>query len=200
MADAGAALAEVAVAFEVYRSYLPAGAEHLDHALAVAAARRPELAEALDRLSPRLHDHRDELARRMQQLSGATMAKGVEDTAYYRYSRFIALNEVGGDPGQFGVGLAEFHALQAARQAEQPDSMTGLSTHDTKRGEDVRARLAALAEIPDEWAGFAERFLERTAVPNRAFGYFLAQTLVGAGPDRGGPDARVRGEGDAGGQ
>ena len=118
----------------------------------------------------------------MQQLSGATMAKGVEDTAYYRYSRFIALNEVGGDPGQFGVGLAEFHALQAARQAEQPDSMTGLSTHDTKRGEDVRARLAALAEIPDEWAAFAERFLDRTAVPNRAFGYFLAQTLVGAGP------------------
>ena len=182
VADAGAALAEVAVAFEVYRSYLPAGAEHLDHALAVAAARRPELAEALNRLSPRLHDHRDELARRMQQLSGATMAKGVEDTAYYRYSRFIALNEVGGDPGQFGVGLAEFHALQAQRQAEQPDSMTGLSTHDTKRGEDVRARLAALAEIPDEWAAFAERFLDRTAVPNRAFGYFLAQTLVGAGP------------------
>ena len=182
VADAGPALAEVAVAFEVYRSYLPAGAEHLDHALAVAATRRPELAEALNRLSPRLHDHPDELARRMQQLSGATMAKGVEDTAYYRYSRFIALNEVGSDPGQFGVGLAEFHALQAPRQADQPDSMTGLSTHDTKRGEDVRARLAALAEIPDEWAAFAERFLERTAVPNRAFGYFVAQTLLGAGP------------------
>ena len=194
------ALAEVAVAFEVYRSYLPAGAEHLDHALAVAAARRPELAEALDRLSPRLHDHRDELARRMQQLSGATMAKGVEDTAYYRYSRFIALNEVGGDPGQFGVGLAEFHALQARRQAEQPDSMTGLSTHDTKRGEDVRARLAALAEIPDEWAGV------RRAVPGPDGGAQPGLRLLpgpdpgGGGPDRGGPDARVRGEGDAGGQ
>ena len=97
--------------------------------------------------SPRLHDHRDELAARMQQLSGATMAKGVEDTAYYRYARFVALNEVGGDPGQFGIPLAEFHALQAARQHGQPESMTGLSTHDTKRGEDVRARLAVLAEI-----------------------------------------------------
>ncbi|HSU36454.1 MAG TPA: malto-oligosyltrehalose synthase [Propionibacteriaceae bacterium] len=182
VADAGPALAEIAVAFEVYRSYLPAGVEHLDHALAVAATRRPELAEALNQLSPRLHDPADELARRLQQLSGATMAKGVEDTAYYRYSRFIALNEVGSDPGQFGVDLAEFHALQAARQVDQPDSMTGLSTHDTKRGEDVRARLAALAEIPDDWAGFAERFLDRTAVPNRAFGYFLAQTLLGAGP------------------
>ncbi len=180
--DAGPALAEVAVAFEVYRSYLPAGAEHLDHALAVAASRHPELAGTLSALSPRLHDHRDELAMRLQQLSGATMAKGVEDTAYYRYSRFIALNEVGGDPSQFGLDLAEFHARQAQRQADQPDSMTGLSTHDTKRGEDVRARLAALAEFPDDWAAFAERFLDVTAVPNRAFGYFLAQTLVGTGP------------------
>ena len=118
----------------------------------------------------------------MQQLSGATMAKGVEDTAYYRYARFIALNEVGGDPGQFGIPLAEFHALQAERQQRQPESMTGLTTHDTKRGEDVRARMAVLAEIPDRWAEFAETFLAATAVPNRAFGYFLAQTLAGTGP------------------
>ena len=176
------ALGEVAVAFEVYRSYLPKGAEHLDHALRTAATRRPDLARTLAALSPRLHDHHDELAVRMQQLSGATMAKGVEDTAYYRYARFIALNEVGGDPGDFGIPLAKFHALQAERQLRQPDSMTGLSTHDTKRGEDVRARLAVLAEIPDRWATFAETFLAATAVPNRAFGYFLAQTLVGAGP------------------
>ncbi len=179
---AEAALAEIAVAFEVYRSYLPAGVGDLDHALATAARRRPELAETLDRLSPRLHDHRDELARRLQQLSGATMAKGVEDTAYYRYARFIALNEVGGNPAQFGIPVEEFHRLQVERQAHQPESMTGLSTHDTKRGEDVRARLAVLAEIPDRWAGFAELFGSATEVPNRAFGYFLAQTLAGAGP------------------
>jgi (1->4)-alpha-D-glucan 1-alpha-D-glucosylmutase len=179
--DAGPALAEVAVGFHVYRSYLPDGAERLDEALATAAARRPELADTLTALSGRLHDPADELARRMQQLSGATMAKGVEDTAYYRYARFIALNEVGGDPDQLGIPLAAFHELQERRQSGQPESMTGLSTHDTKRGEDVRARLAVLAELVEEWTGFAETFLAATAVPNRAFGYFLAQTLAGAG-------------------
>jgi (1->4)-alpha-D-glucan 1-alpha-D-glucosylmutase len=179
---AGAALAEVAIAFKVYRSYLPEGVADLDQALATAARRRPDLAGAIDQLSPRLHDHGDELALRMQQLSSAAMAKGVEDTAYYRYSRFIALNEVGGDPDQFGIPLQDFHALQASRLSRQPASMTGLSTHDTKRGEDVRARLAALSEIPEAWSRFAELFLSLTTIPNRLFGYFLAQTLVGTGP------------------
>ena len=180
--NAGPALAEVAIAFEVYRSYLPEGVADLDHALGTAARRRPDLTDTLDQLSPRLHDHGDDLALRMQQLSSAAMAKGVEDTAYYRYSRFIALNEVGGDPDQFGIPLQDFHALQAARLSRQPVSMTGLSTHDTKRGEDVRARLAVLSEIPEAWAGFAELFLSLTSIPNRLFGYFLAQTLVGTGP------------------
>ena len=180
--NAGPALAEVAIAFEVYRSYLPEGVADLDQALARAAQRRPELTATFDQLSPRLHDHGDDLALRMQQLSSAAMAKGVEDTAYYRYSRFIALNEVGGDPDEFGIPLADFHALQSARLSRQPTSMTGLSTHDTKRGEDVRARLAVLSEIPDAWADFAELFLNMTSIPNRLFGYFLAQTAVGAGP------------------
>ncbi len=179
--DAGAAIAEVAVAFAVYRSYLPQGAADLDHALALAARRQPQLVPALDALSPRLHDGDDELARRMQQLSGATMAKGIEDTAYYRYARFVALNEVGGDPAELGIAPTEFHEAQRRRQATQPRSMTGLSTHDTKRGEDVRARLAVLAEIPQAWSSFAGRVLEASTVPNRAFAYFLAQTFVGAG-------------------
>ena len=179
---AGTAIAEVAIAFDVYRSYLPAGAEHLDAALALAAGRRPALAETLDALSPRLHDADDELARRMQQLSGATMAKGVEDTAYYRYSRFVALNEVGGNPDEFGIPLARFHELQAQRQEHQPQSMTALTTHDTKRGEDVRARLAVLAEVPDSWTRFAERVLAESTVPNRSLAYLVAQTLAGAGP------------------
>jgi (1->4)-alpha-D-glucan 1-alpha-D-glucosylmutase len=182
IAEANAALAEVAVAFEVYRSYLPEGAEYLDRALNRAAERRPELRPVIDQLGPRLHDPRDELARRLQQLTGATMAKGVEDTAYYRYARFVALNEVGGDPDQFGIPLEEFHRLQTIRQDRAPDSMTSLSTHDTKRGEDVRARLAVLSELPDDWGRFAERFLTSTKIPNRAFGYFLAQSLVGTGP------------------
>ena len=180
--DAEQALAEVAIAFDVYRSYLPEGVADLDHALATAARRRPELTATLDQLSPRLHDHGDDLALRMQQLSSAAMAKGVEDTAYYRYSRFIALNEVGGDPDRFGIPLEEFHALQTSRQHQQPAAMTGLSTHDTKRGEDVRARLAVLSEMPQIWAEFAEFFLSVTSIPNRLFGYFLAQTLVGVGP------------------
>ena len=181
VADAEPALAEVAIAFDVYRSYLPEGAEHRDDALALAAARRPELGERLDALGPRLHDPDDELARRLQQLSGATMAKGVEDTAYYRYARFVALNEVGGDPDDFGIALSTFHELQNERQTSQPESMTALTTHDTKRGEDVRARLAVLAEVPQEWERFAERVLEVSRVPNRAFAYFMAQTLAGAG-------------------
>jgi (1->4)-alpha-D-glucan 1-alpha-D-glucosylmutase len=180
--EAGPAIAEVAIAFEVYRSYLPEGVADLDHALATAARRRPELTAALDQLSPRLHDHGDDLALRMQQLSSAAMAKGAEDTAYYRYSRFIALNEVGGNPDQFGIPLGDFHALQASRLSRQPASMTGLSTHDTKRGEDVRARLAVLSEIPETWAEFVELFLRMASIPNRLFGYFLAQTLAGAGP------------------
>ena len=180
--EASAALAEVAVAFEVYRSYLPEGAEHLDRALTTAAKRRPALKATLDHLALRLHDHRDELAERMQQLTGATMAKGVEDTAYYRFARFVALNEVGGNPAQFGIPVEEFHGLQGARQDHQPDSMTSLSTHDTKRGEDVRARLAVLSEVPDDWVRFAEHFLSSTKIPNAAFGYFMAQSLAGTGP------------------
>jgi (1->4)-alpha-D-glucan 1-alpha-D-glucosylmutase len=180
--NAGPALAEVAIAFTVYRSYLPEGVADLDQALATAARRHPELADTIDQLSPRLHDHGDDLALRMQQLSSAAMAKGVEDTAYYRYSRFVALNEVGGDPGQFGIPLQDFHALQALRLRRQPDSMTAMSTHDTKRGEDVRARLAVLSEMPEDWSRFAELFLSLTTIPNRPFGYFMAQTLAGTGP------------------
>ena len=180
--DAASAVAEVAIAFDVYRSYLPEGVADLDHAIATAKHRRPDLVAAIDQLRPRLVDQYDDLALRMQQLSGAAMAKGVEDTAYYRYSRFIALNEVGGDPGEFGIPLHDFHALQVARQDRLPASMTSLSTHDTKRGEDVRARLAVLSEIPEPWADFVELFLSMTAIPNQLFGYFVAQTLVGVGP------------------
>jgi (1->4)-alpha-D-glucan 1-alpha-D-glucosylmutase len=180
--DAASAVAEVAIAFDVYRSYLPEGVADLDHAIATAKHRRPDLVAAIDQLRPRLVDQYDDLALRMQQLSGAAMAKGVEDTAYYRYSRFIALNEVGGDPGEFGIPLHDFHALQVARQDRLPASMTSLSTHDTKRGEDVRARLAVLSEIPEPWADFVELFLSMTAIPNQLFGYFFAQTLVGVGP------------------
>ena len=94
----------------------------------------------------------DEFVIRFQQTTGPVMAKGVEDTAFYRYFRFAAANEVGGDPERIGVPPAEFHAYAAGLQDAWPMTMTTLSTHDTKRSEDVRARLTVLAEIGEEWA------------------------------------------------
>ena len=176
--DAVAALTELAVAFPVYRSYLPLGAEYLAEAVQRAAVRQPRLAAAIEALLPRLSDPTDELCARFQQLTGAIMAKGVEDTAYYRYTRFIGLNEVGGHPGTFGSGIAGFHSAQERRAQVAPTSMTTLSTHDTKRGEDIRARLAVLAELPDEWGDTARRLMALAPVPNAAFGYLLWQMAV----------------------
>jgi (1->4)-alpha-D-glucan 1-alpha-D-glucosylmutase len=110
------------------------------------------------------------------------MAKGVEDTAFYRWNRFVALNEVGGDPAQFGIAPAEFHRMQAARAASWPETMTTLSTHDTKRSEDVRARLAVLAEIPGEWADRFRRWAARHPLPDRSLELLAWQNLVGAWP------------------
>jgi (1->4)-alpha-D-glucan 1-alpha-D-glucosylmutase len=172
------ALTELLVAFPVYRSYVPDGLQHLRQAFARARQQRPDLSDAFDAFAPRLADPHDELCLRFQQTSGAVMAKGVEDTAYYRYTRFLALNEVGGAPGRFGLSLDDFHAAQTRRPAR---SMTTLSTHDTKRGEDIRARLAVLAELPAEWATLARHLDKQAPVPNRAFGYLLWQTFVGAG-------------------
>jgi (1->4)-alpha-D-glucan 1-alpha-D-glucosylmutase len=179
--QAADALVELAVAFPVYRSYLPEGAQHLEEAVARAGARRPDLREVAAAILPRLSDPSDELCVRFQQLTGAVMAKGVEDTAYYRYSRFVALNEVGGDPGRFGCTVDEFHRAQAKRQEVAPTGMTTLSTHDTKRGEDLRARLAVLAEVPDEWRRCAMHLAELAPIPNPAFGYLLWQTFIATG-------------------
>ena len=175
------AIAELLVAFPVYRSYLPTGAADLAAAIEAARAARPDLAESIDALAPRLADPADELCARFQQTSGAVMAKGVEDTAYYRYNRFVALNEVGGNPGRFGHDPDTFHRALSTRQQRYPHGMTTLATHDTKRGEDVRARLAVLAELPDEWAGLARRLMTTAPLPDKPFGYLLWQTMVGTG-------------------
>ncbi|HSL08318.1 MAG TPA: malto-oligosyltrehalose synthase [Pseudonocardiaceae bacterium] len=186
-AQVTAALAEVLACFPVYRSYLPDGVEHLDQALAAARQRRPDLAATLEALSPRLRDPADELAVRFQQTSGAVMAKGVEDTAYYRWTRFIALNEVGGDPARFGLDVDDFHTALARREELAPHGMTTLSTHDTKRSSDVRARLAVLSELPALWADAVREFTRLAdaagaTVPDPALGHLLWQTLVGAWP------------------
>ncbi|HEV7203067.1 MAG TPA: malto-oligosyltrehalose synthase [Jatrophihabitans sp.] len=181
LANAGAALAELAVEFPVYRSYLPTGADHLTQTLERARAARPDLAATFDALVPRLTDPADELASRFQQTSGAVMAKGVEDTAFYRYTRFVALNEVGNDPAHFGLPLDGFHRAQWHRQQTVPRGMTTLSTHDTKRGEDVRARLAVLSERPDDWAALARHLMAAAPLPDAGFAYLLWQTFAGVG-------------------
>jgi (1->4)-alpha-D-glucan 1-alpha-D-glucosylmutase len=110
------------------------------------------------------------------------MAKGVEDTAFYRVSRLASLTEVGGDPDEFSLGVDEFHARQQSRLAALPGSMTVLSTHDTKRGEDTRARISALAEIPHEWAAFVSRRRSVLSLGDGPFENLLWESIVGAWP------------------
>ncbi|QLQ35527.1 malto-oligosyltrehalose synthase [Micromonospora robiginosa] len=177
-----AALAELAACFPVYRGYPPEGVRHLAAARSEAGRRRPDLTGVLDQVTARLRDPGHELAARFPQLTGAVMAKGVEDTAYYRWSRFVALNEVGGSPAHFGVPPAELHRFATARHVRWPASMTTLSTHDTKRGEDVRARLAVLSELPGRWAERVGDWMSRAPLADPALAHLLWQTAVGAWP------------------
>ena len=171
-----AALTELAVHFPVYRSYVPDGTEHLDQAVAALTLEHRAVIEAL--LS-RLRDPHDELAVRFQQFTGAVMAKGVEDTAYYRYNRLGALTEVGGDPATFGAPLTRFHEAATERLTNAPGGMTTLSTHDTKRSEDVRAIQIVLTEVPELWAATLRTLQERAPVPDPALAALLWQTFVG---------------------
>jgi (1->4)-alpha-D-glucan 1-alpha-D-glucosylmutase len=176
------ALAELLASFPVYRSYLPDGREHLDATVAAVRARRPDLTAALDALHPVLSQAGTEAATRFEQTSGPVMAKGVEDSAYYRWARFVMLNEVGGDPARFGSTVAEFHEAQQRRVERKSESMTALSTHDTKRSEDTRARLAVLAELGAEWADLVRGLLTRHPLPDRPLAHLVWQNLVGAWP------------------
>ncbi|MDQ1123405.1 (1-_4)-alpha-D-glucan 1-alpha-D-glucosylmutase [Microbacterium trichothecenolyticum] len=176
------ALAEILACFPVYRSYLPAGRAHLDAAAGEAEVRRPELGDVIEKLVPALADTDLEIAWRFQQTTGPVMAKGVEDTAFYRYTRLGSLTEVGGDPGQFALDVDGFHTAQALRHASWPTAMTTLSTHDTKRGEDTRARISVLAEIPDRWAARLEEFRGIASTGHGPFDALLWQAIVGAWP------------------
>ncbi len=176
------ALAELLACFPVYRSYLPEGTDHLRAAAAAASAHRPDLADAIAALLPILADPVNEVARRFQQTTGPVMAKGVEDTAFYRYSRLGSLTEVGGDPAVFALTPDEFHSAREARQAAWPHAMTALSTHDTKRGEDVRARLDVLSEIPGRWADVLDELRSFGSTGNGPLDALLWQAIVGAWP------------------
>jgi (1->4)-alpha-D-glucan 1-alpha-D-glucosylmutase len=198
------ALEALLVAMDRYRAYVVPDAPAPAEAVAVvdeAAARARERLSAADHES--LMIVRDlvlgqgeavgdpEAARefiiRFQQTCGPVMAKAVEDTAFYRYARLTSLNEVGGDPRRFGIAPAELHDFALRQLASWPTGMTTLSTHDTKRSEDVRARLGVLSEMPEQWADWARRARE-LAKPHRddrldeATEYFLWQTVVGAWP------------------
>jgi (1->4)-alpha-D-glucan 1-alpha-D-glucosylmutase len=177
------AVAEIMVAFPVYRSYLPEGLEHWTAAVDTAKSTRPDLASDIDAVDRAVRgDPHGELATRMQQTSGMVVAKGVEDTAFYRWTRFVALNEVGGAPDRFGVTPTEFHARAAARAAGWPATMTALSTHDTKRAEDVRARLAVLSELAGEWSQVLTRWSASHRIGEASLNLLAWQTLVGAWP------------------
>jgi len=176
------ALAEVLASFPVYRSYLPAGHEHVAHAVADAMARRPDLTEAFAALAPLVADAGSPFARRFMQTTGPVMAKGVEDAAFYRSTRLTSLNEVGGDPSQFALDVAGLHDGFVRRQAAWPHAMTALTTHDTKRSEDVRARLHVLAEVPGRWADVLTQLRGIASTGHGPFDSLLWQAIVGVWP------------------
>jgi (1->4)-alpha-D-glucan 1-alpha-D-glucosylmutase len=176
------ALSEIIAAFPVYRSYLPEGEEILKEACGLAVRRRPALEHAVGALLPRLLDASAELGQRFQQTSGMVMAKGVEDTAFFRYTRLGTLTEVGADPTEFAVTPEEFHARMARRQAGLPLSMTTLSTHDTKRSEDTRARISALAELAPEWTASLGRIQDLAPLPDGPLANLLWQAVAGVWP------------------
>ena len=144
--------------------------------------RRPELADTLHAVHAVLADPAQPAAIRFQQTSGMVMAKGVEDTAFYRVSRLASLTEVGADPAEFSVTAAEFHERQQSRLAAYPLSMTTLSTHDTKRGEDTRARISVISEAPEQWAAFLARRRARHPLGDGAFENVLWESIVGSWP------------------
>lgn len=205
---------ETIACFPVYRTYIDERGEmterdrsHINEAIVKAKRRNPDKApDSFDFLRDILllkhkdtDDQSDPRRRKLyftlkfQQLTGPVMAKGMEDTACYVYNRFIAVNEVGGSPRQFGITVDEFHSGNLKRAESWPYSMLATSTHDTKRSEDVRARLDVLSEMPKTWAAQAlswrrtnrrrKRMLaDGRPVPDLNEEYFLYQTLVGSWP------------------
>src|ERR1700761_4922533 len=207
--------------FPVYRTYITtAGPTAHDRALieeTIARARAEWFAAddgifdflrdvvTLDLLKPGRPPHSAPRVRRfalkLQQFTGPLMAKSLEDTAFYRYHRLLALNEVGGDPSAKALAVPQFHATMETRAKEWPHGMTATATHDTKRGEDARARLAALTEIPDEWTSTVSRWKLWNAphlvlngkkrAPTVPREYMLYQTLLGAWPIEGADESFV---------
>ena len=209
-------LAATVACFPVYRTYVSEqdvevelrDAASIKAALAAAKGRSPSLsASAFDFLGDVLlmkdpdgvsevqTAERRDFILRFQQLTGPVMAKGVEDTAFYRYFPLLSLNEVGGGPARFGVSVPEFHRRMQERAKLRPGALSTTSTHDTKRAEDGRARLDVISEIPAEWADAVAEWrqiasalkprVDGKPVPDADDEYYVYQTLVGAWPAKG---------------
>lgn len=205
------AIREVIACFPVYRTYVDGdGVTERDQTIIETAVRRAKRRNPAtdstvfnylrDILSLRYPDSTDEAGRdaqyafvlKFQQCTGPVMAKGVEDTAFYRYHRLVSLNEVGGTPEQFGVSLADFHQHNQQRQQRWPSALLATSTHDTKRSEDVRARISVLSELPREWRTVVGRWsrqyrkrktmVDGHPAPDRNDEYLFYQTALGAWP------------------
>lgn len=204
------AIVEVMAAFPVYRTYISAESAAVDDIRRIkdsankAIMKNPALINELTFIEKVLTlNYRDYLGEaeknewihfvmRFQQFTGPLMAKGIEDTLMYVYNRLLSLNEVGGSPGRFGHSLDLLHSRNRLSAELLPHSMNATSTHDTKRGEDMRARINALSEIPDEWGGALRRWsgmnrrkkrtVNGSAAPDRNDEYFLYQTLLGSFP------------------
>lgn len=206
------AIREIIACFPVYRTYITDGPEpvsdrdrtYIHMAVAQAKRRNPAidgqvfdfirslLLKQGDARTPEDREEQMRFVMKFQQTTSPVTAKGVEDTVYYRYHRLISLNEVGGDPDQFGLSVEEFHRRMRDRQTRWPYGLSASSTHDTKRSEDVRARINVLSELPQEWKSRIGRWsrlnrahrrdIDGERIPDRNDEYLLYQTLIGAWP------------------
>ena len=197
------ALAEVFACFPVYRTYIAEGncgttvSHYFQEALQEAKQRNTKTHNEINAMEQMLNEtpfssEALKVVMRLQQFTGAIMAKGFEDTALYLYCRLLSLNEVGGNPATFGKSKNNFHTFNKTRQCKWPLSLNATTTHDTKRAEDARARLDTLSEIPDEFAVELERWkkinnskkilVNHKPSPDRNEEYFIYQTLLGAFP------------------
>ena len=206
------ALVEYVASFPVYRSYVSAQGvderdrRYVERAIARAKRRLPVVNVSIfdflrnvllvrhgGHLAEEEREKRLQFAMKLQQLTGPAMAKALEDTCFYIYNRLVSLNEVGGEPRQFGVAPSEFHSQSGERLETARGSLLATTTHDTKRSEDVRARIDAISEVPAEWKAVLSRLskaarkhrvklAEERVAPDRNEEYLLYQTLVGAWP------------------
>lgn len=179
--DLPAAIAALLSRIGVYRSDYRSLAGVLPTAFAEAAGAYPQLATALALVAAALAAS-TEAEVRLQQLCGAATAKSMEDCLFYRDARLVSLNEVGSEPHHFGVGVAEFHQRAAVRARMWPTAMVALTTHDTKRGEDVRARIGVLSQVPSLWAELVGKWTVSTPPPDARTGLFLWQNVFGVWP------------------